>query len=156
MTNNQSLYLVGIILFVLLTSCKPNEVYYKFEPIPQSNWNKNNVICFDIDSVPVNVNSRYYVSIEIAHNLNYPYKNLWLSINYLEQDSVLWEESLECFLSDDSGKWLGSGNGPTRQLSVLYKTNFVLDTAKHSRICIRHAMQDVHLNGIEKIGVKVY
>ena len=156
MTNNHSFNLVGIILFVLFTSCNPNEVYYKFEPIPQAKWNKRDEVCFDMDSVPVSLNSRYSVSIEIAHNLNYPYKNLWLSINYLHQDSVLWQDSLECILFDDSGKWLGSGNGPTRQLSVLFKTNFAIDSAKHNRICIRHAMQDIQLNGIEKIGVKVY
>lgn len=156
MTNNHTFYLVGIILFVLFTSCNQNEVYYKFEPIPQAKWSKGDEVCFDMDSVLVSLNQNYHVSIEIAHNLNYPYNNLWLSINYLQQDSVMWQDSLECFLSDDSGKWLGSGNGPTRQLSVLFKSNFVLDTTKHNRIFIRHAMQDIQLNGIEKIGVKVY
>jgi gliding motility-associated lipoprotein GldH len=109
-----------------------------------------------MDSVPGNVKPNYHLSIEIAHNLNYPYKNLWLSIDYLLQDSVLKQDTLECILMDAAGKWLGSGNGPTRQLSVLYKTDFVMDTAQLNQICIRHAMQDIQLNGIEKIGLKVY
>lgn len=149
-------YFIVILFLVCLTSCKQNEVFYEFESIPQSKWNKSHDICFAMDSVPENIKPNYHLSIEIAYNLNYPYKNLWLIIDYLLQDSILKQDTLECILMDSADKWLGSGNGPTRQLSVLYKTDFVMDTAQLNQICIRHAMQDIQLDGIEKIGLKVY
>jgi hypothetical protein len=38
----------------------------------------------------------------------------------------------------------------------LYKTNQKIDTALHNEVIIRHAMQDLKLKGIEKIGLKIY
>lgn len=38
----------------------------------------------------------------------------------------------------------------------MYKTNLRIDTTLHNEINIRHAMKDLKLKGIEKIGLKVY
>ena len=146
----------GLIIFVCLVSCNQNEVYYKFTSIPQNEWNNENEICFVIDSSSsVIPDHSYTISLEITHNITYPYKNLFLYLNHT-QDSISSRDTIECALVDDLGKWLGSGNGATRQLSVLYKTNFKIDTTLHNEICIRHAMQDLKLKGIERIGLRIY
>ncbi len=81
---------------------------------------------------------------------------MFVYIDHSLQDSISKRDTLECVLIDDFGKWYGSGNGATRQLSVVYKTNQKIDTALHNEICIRHAMQKLNLKGIEKIGLKIY
>ena len=88
--------------------------------------------------------------------MNYAYETLWLYIDQTLQDSISVRDTLECLLTDRNGKWLGSGNGPLRHLSFSYKTDIALDTAIQSQICIAHAMQDLQLNGVEKIGLKIY
>ena len=156
MINSLIRYFVGAVFFVCMASCNQNEVYYKFTSITQNEWNKQDIICFELDSSSINPKHSYTVSLEIIHNISYPYKNLFLNIDHILQDSILSQNTIECLLVDDFGKWQGSGNGATRQLSVLYKTNFKVDTTLHNEICIRHAMQDLNLKGIEKVGLRVY
>lgn len=149
-------YFTAILLLVCLTSCTSNEVYYKFESLPQNNWSKAHAVCFALDSVSEKKRSSYNLSIEIAHNLIYSYKNLWLLVDYMRDGAVLSSDTLNVFLIDNTGKWLGNGNGPTRQLSVLFKTDFAINREQHHQICIRHSMRDIQLKGIEKIGLKIY
>lgn len=156
MINSLIRWFVGVFFFVCIASCNQNEIYYEFASIPQNEWNKQDEICFVLDSSSFNPKQNYAVSIEITHNISYPYKNLFLYLDHTHQDSILSQDTIESLLVDDFGKWQGSGNGATRQLSVLYKTNFKLDTSSHDEVCIRHAMQDLRLKGIEKIGLKVY
>ncbi len=137
-------------------SCIQGVDYYKFVSIPHNEWNKNEEVSFTLDSSFINSKNRYALSIEIVHNIDYPYKNLFLCIDHTLQDSIALCDTLEYVLVDDFGKWKGRGNGATRQLSVLYKTNLRIDTTLHNEINIRHAMKDLKLKGIEKIGLKVY
>lgn len=139
-----------------MISCNKGEVYYKFKPIPNNEWAKQQEICFLLDSLSVNSSGNYAASIEISHNINYQYKNLSLLLEQNIGDSILLKDTVECILVDTSGRWAGSGNGPTRQLSVQYKTNIKIDTALHNEICVRHTMQDLKLKGIEKIGLRIY
>lgn len=148
-------YFIGVAVFCCIVSCSQKQEYYQFASIPQNEWNRNQEICFSLDS-SINFDRSYAISFEIMHNVSYPYKNLFLYLDHTLQDSISLRDTLECILVDDFGNWKGSGNGSTRQFSVLYKADFVLDTALHNEICIRHAMQDLELKGIEKIGLKVY
>lgn len=156
MANSLIRYLVGAIIIVCMGSCNQKEAYYKFISIPHNKWNKQDEICFKIDSLIGPSKYNYTISLEITHNINYSYKNLFLYLNHTLQDSISSRDTLECQLVDDYGKWYGRGNGATRQISVLYKTNLKIDTTLHNEFCIRHAMQDLELKGIERIGLKVY
>ena len=156
MINSFIRYFFGVVIFVSMISCNQSEAYYKFGYIPHNEWNKSQEICFSLDSSSINPQQNYSISLEITHNISYSYKNLFLYVDHTIQDRITLRDTLECILVDDFGKWLGSGNGASRQLSVLFKTNFKIDTTLHNEICIRHAMQDLKLKGIEKIGLKVY
>lgn len=149
-------YLIVIFAFISLLSCSHKEVYYDFALIPQNQWSKNSKVCFDIDSLSIIPQHTYNIDVEITHNLDYAYKTLWLYLDQNIQDSIISRDTLECVLTTENGKWKGSGNGPTRQVSVLYKTGINLDTTKQMKICIYHSMQDLHLKGIEKIGLKIH
>lgn len=149
-------YFIGIAILCCMLSCNQGEVFYKFKPIPNNEWGKQEDICFLLDSLSVNSSGSYTASVEISHNISYQYKNLSLLVEQNIGDSILLKDTVECILVDNSGRWTGSGNGATRQLSVQYKTNLKIDTALHNEICVRHTMQDLALKGIEKIGLKIY
>lgn len=156
MRSNLIQYCLGIFFTVCLWSCKQNEVYYKFVPISHNQWDKGNKVCFEIDSINPNLQHKYSIDIELSHNVDYLYETLWLYIDQTHQDSIIVRDSLECLLTNENSKWLGSGNGPLRHISFSYKNGIALDTATQSRICISHAMQDLQLKGIEKIGLRIY
>ena len=156
MKSNLAQYCFAILLIICLWSCNKNEVYYKFIPISQSKWDKSNKVCFNVDSINMNPGKIYNIDIELSHNLSYEYETLWLYIDQTLQDSISVRDTLECLLTDKNGKWLGRGNGPLRHISFSYKKEIALDTEKQSQICIVHAMQDLQLKGVEKIGLKIY
>lgn len=149
-------FLICLAISACIFSCNEGEVYYKFTPIPENEWSKYQDICFSLDSISIKSVNDNALSLEILHSISYKYKSLFLYLDHIHQDSVFLQDTIECVLVDNYGRWYGSGNGATRQLSVLYKTNFKVDTALHNEICIRHAMQDLKLKGIEKIGLKIY
>lgn len=156
MANSFIRYFIGIAILCCMVSCNKGEVYYKFKPIPNIEWDKQQEVCFLLDSLLATPSDNYAISVEISHNINYQYKNLSLLLEQSVGDSILLKDTVECILVDDRGRWVGSGNGATRQLSIQYKTNFKIDTALHNEICVRHTMQDLQLKGIEKIGLRIY
>lgn len=155
MTSKLAHYCFGVLVILCLWSCKQQEVYYKFEPISQNQWDKGSELCFDLDSVTINPLQTYTINVEISHNIIYAYRTLWLYLDQTLQDNIIVRDTVECLLSNENGSWLGSGNGATRQLSFLYKTDISVDTTFQNQICISHGMQDLQLKGIEKIGLKI-
>ena len=109
-----------------------------------------------LDSSSITVNKNYAIALELSHNTTYQYQNLFLISEHTLQDSIPSNDTIEIVLMDDLGNWRGTGNGATRQLSQLYKSSIKIDTALHNEITIRHAMQNLKLKGIEKIGLKIY
>lgn len=156
MMNNLTLYVIGVLVFVGLLSCKQNEVYYEFVTIPQNQWEKGYDICFELDSIQIDSSRQYNIDIEVSHNVKYAYKTLWLYIDQTLLDTIMVRDTLECLLTNDIDKWRGSGNGPIRQISFQYKEGINLDSAKEKQICISHAMKDLQLKGVERIGLKIY
>ena len=153
--NNLIRYSLLVFFSVCLLSCKQKEEYYKYVFIPQNKWAIDEPLCFVLDSVSFDLNLKYDVSLEITHNVNYAYENLWLYVDQNLADTILLRDTIDCKLTNDTGKWLGNGNGATRHISYKYNTNLKLDTAQQYKICISQAMQDLHLKGIEKIGLKI-
>lgn len=148
-------FLIGIGIIGFFYSCNQKEVYYKFKPIPGHQWSKEQDLVFSIDSLLVDTTGYLSISIEVAHNINYPYKNIFLSVEHSANDSILLKDTIASELVDKKGRWIGVGNGATRQLSIPYSSRVQIDTALHHKIAIRHAMQDLNLKGIEKIGLKI-
>ncbi len=152
---NLAQYIIGTLIIISLLSCAQKEVYYEFAEIHHNQWSKDNKICFELDSLFVDPLRKYNVDVEISHNVNYAYKILWLYIDQTLLDTIVRRDTLECKFINEIGQWKGNGNGPARQISVLYKTDLSLDTTRQMKVCISHAMQDPQLKGIERIGLKI-
>lgn len=99
----------------------------------------------------------YILSLEVTNNVNYPYKNIWFfTQNDIENDSIFTQLSKEIPLASDLGKWLGSGFGTLYQSSFVINNNIIFKEKRNYSIKIEHGMKDELLNGIEKIGIKLY
>lgn len=142
-------------LSLLLFACNKGEVYYQFKHIPNAKWGKDNVLLFDIDSTTMDAFRQYNISIELSHNGQYPYQNLWLFVKQNLQDSTFITDTIEIELADIYGKWNGNGSGGIYQLSVPYKKSIAIHPEKRCSIFIRQGMRDEPIKGIEKVGVKI-
>lgn len=149
--------LSGFIIFLLLCfSCNHGETYYQFYEIKDSKWSKNDTIVFDIDTSSIKLNVPMDVQIDIVSNSDYLYQNIWLYIYDNFSDSIPVRYDKQYNLADEFGKWLGSGFGSLFQLSLDYKKSVIFTEKKNYRMKIIQGMRDEPLNGIEKIGIKLY
>ena len=148
---NSKLFFLFII--ISLVSCVNNEVFFKYQPVNVNGWSKDSVFTFDVTIDAPNANYNFYVNTR--NRGEYPYQNLWLFISEMGQDSTITKDSINFYLADDFGKWLGSGVGPIYNMPVLYRKSFRYSKPGRYRYQIQHGMRDSMLLGINDIGIKI-
>jgi|AGTN01.3.fsa_nt_gi gliding motility-associated lipoprotein GldH len=149
-----SFFFIGVALSFLI-SCSEGEVYYRFHHIDKGKWYRDSFLVFKTDSADFRSGKKYDISVEVSINHVYPYRDLWIHIDHNLVDSIFRRDTLQCYLADEYGKWLGSGVGGLNQLSFPYLSSVSLDTTRRYELTIGHAMSDDPLIGIEKVGLKV-
>lgn len=87
----------------------------------------------------------YTVQLNIRHTENYPYQNLWLFMN----------DTLEIYLADDHGRWLGNSKNGLVEMPVLLEEDYVF-SADTTYFTIRHGMRDSLLRGVTDIMLSIY
>ena len=143
------LFLIGF-----LTSCNRNEIYFDYQSVPASGWNKDSLLVYNIDAK--DTISRFNIFVHVRHFGTYPYQNLWLFLDYKGmKDSIPKQDTLECNLADEYGKWLGTGSGAIKELQVLYKQAIHFPDSGVYQVRIRQGMRDSVLSGINNVGVRV-
>ncbi|WP_321481302.1 gliding motility lipoprotein GldH [uncultured Bacteroides sp.] len=142
-----------IIILLLSSSCNNKTVYHSFLHIPDSGWDKNDTLSFNIS---VKDSMTYlHLSAEVRNKNDYPYQNLYLFIKNNLKDSSTWKiDTLRFLLIDKKGNWLGNGWGSLYQLDKPFDSLFVPHPGTF-QIKISHGMKDVSLKGINDIGVRV-
>lgn len=148
--------IVFLCIAFLFTACSNSgELFYKFNHIPESKWSKENILLFDTDSMHVDANKKYDVFIELSHNAQYPYQNLWLFVKQNLQDNYFNNDTIEIELADIYGKWNGSGSSGLYQISIPYKKAISINPERRCSVFIVHGMRDEPIPGIEKLGLKI-
>ena len=148
---NNCIWIILICLFSI--ACTSNDVYFQYKTIDQKGWSKDSLCHFDFAITDTIAN--YNVYVNIRNKGEYPYQNLWLFLNKTTPDKVQVEDSIECYLADQRGKWLGSGIGDVHEMSVLYEQNVRFKNAGKYHYKIVHGMRDTLLTGINEIGLRI-
>ena len=140
--------LIFCILALLLTACRQHPVYSSYQPIEHSEWHMDSILQFDIP-VPDTTNI-YDIIISLRHNNNYRYQNLWL---FTATNGKA--DTIEFYLADEFGLWLGNGIGETKEMPVLYLTDYQFPQDSTLTIKLQQGMRDTLLQGIQDVGVIV-
>ena len=138
-----------ILLAGLLTSCRHNIVYSEFISIPSGEWSIDSLPRFDF-AIEDNKAS-YDIILYVRHTARYPYQNMWLFV----QDNRQHSDTIEFYLADDRGRWLGDKHHGFIEMPVLYESNYHFpDTGKYC-ISVQQGMRDSVLRGVMDIGVEI-
>jgi len=148
---NKFIGLVFISLFIV--ACNQNDVYLQYHTISPDGWNKDSICTFDIPIT--DIKATYNVYVNIRNRAEYPYQNLWLFLSKTSPDKQQISDTIECYLADRQGKWLGNGVGSIFDMPVLYQENIHFNTAGTYRFKIVHGMRNDILTGINDIGMRV-
>ena len=141
--------LIYIALAVLaLSSCRHDTVYSHFMSIPSGKWHADSVLRFDYPIT--DTTATYRMILYMRHTERFPYQNMWLFVhNGLQRDTI------EFYLADDRGQWLGDKKNGFIEMPVLLDENrHFADTGRYS-IEIQQAMRDTLLRGVTDIGLEI-
>lgn len=142
-----------IVVAIFVSSCVSNDTYFQYQTVNPDGWSKDSLYTFDVpisDTV-----SLYNVYVNVRNRGEYPYQNLWLFMNKKSPDNIDVSDSIECYLADQRGKWLGTGLGAIKEMPILYKQNVKFDKKGIYRYSIVQGMREDVLIGINDIGIKV-
>jgi len=138
---------------LLLTACNTNTLYSSYQSVDINGWQMDSVLRFDI---PVtDTTSACNVILHVRHTDSYPYQNMWLFISEgtKTNEGVTKTDTIEFYLADDRGQWLGNGHA-IKDMPVLYRENVRLTDSIYT-LQIQQGMREVLLSGISEIGVEV-
>ena len=139
---------IGLCTAFFLTTCRRDIVYSRFSSIPSEKWAIDSVAQFEYaitDTVP-----DYHMLVYVRHTERYPYQNMWLFVG----DS-LHRDTIEFYLADDRGQWLGNKHHGFIEMPVLLEENYhFADTGKYF-LTVQHGMRDSILRGVTDIGLEI-
>lgn len=141
------IFLLGMVV-AAFSACNSDIVYSHFSPISSNKWHIDSVAHFDFtveDAAP-----DYRVLVYVRHTERYPYQNMWLFV-----DDGLYRDTLEFYLADDRGQWLGDRKHGFIEMPVLLEENkHFADTGVY-HYSIQHAMRDTLLRGVTDVGLEI-
>lgn len=145
--------LFSVLILLSAFSCVDNSMFFSYETIPANGWHKDSALIYDVpvaDSL-----GQYNVYVNIRNRGEYPHQNLWLFLEITSPDSVVTNDTIEFYLADHRGKWLGSGVGSVFEMPVLYQQKLRLPQTGTFRYKIIQGMRDTLLVGINDVGLRV-
>lgn len=149
---------INILAILILTllgmfSCNSNQLYDEYKKIENESWNLNNKLKFEFE-VDDTVGF-YNIFIAVRHTQDYPYNNLWLFVKSSAPNGRTALDTVEIILSDNRGKWLGSGLGDIYDLDFLWKKGVRFAIPGKYIVEYQQAMRIDDLMGIKKMGLRV-
>lgn len=137
---------IGCLFF--LSSCRSDIVYSHFTPITSGQWSADTVLPFAYHIA--DKEASYRMLIYVRHTERYPYQNMWLFVN----DGVA-RDTIEFFLADDRGRWLGDKQHGFIEMPVLLEAEKQFADTGNYRLEIAHGMRDSVLRGVTDVGVEI-
>ncbi|MCB9044353.1 MAG: gliding motility lipoprotein GldH [Chitinophagales bacterium] len=108
---------LGCVLFYF-SACSPSnswEESYRIDT--KTGWIYTDTAHFAFDIA--DTAALYKLWVELRHNTEYPYANLWIKINTTYPSGEMASQQLDIPLADADGKWLGDGLGSVLQRNLL-------------------------------------
>lgn len=148
-----SKYIAAGILLTVLAACSQGKIYDEYRELPNEGWSKSVIGKFQVDIKEAGI--PYNVLINIRHTDGYPYQNFWMFVSTTTPDGVTTKDTVECYLADNRGKWLGSGLSSVYNMPVLFKANKTFPKAGQYTFTISQGMRDDLLKGISDVGIEI-
>lgn len=140
-------------MLLCLCACHSNIAYEQYQSIHPTTWDMNQPARFEVimnDTV-----NKYDVILLIRNTDLYPYQNLWLFTHSVAPDSTVANDTLECYLADNQGKWINDAFISEHEMPLLYMSGIRFPKEGIYTFDIRHGMRDSLLAGINRIGLIV-
>ena len=138
---------------IFLNSCGDLPISSSSIEIDHNGWNSIDNASFDWDVIDLDL--KYDAFIDIRHNSDYPYSNLYLFLDFTFPNGNQRSDTLACVLADERGRWFGSGIGDIIDHRVSFQENFEFPINGKYRLKVAHGMRQDPLVGITDLGFRL-
>jgi gliding motility-associated lipoprotein GldH len=145
-------FFASFIVLIALNSCNSQSFYDHNEETPAS-WNSDDSLHFYFE-VTDTINP-YNMYINIRNTTDYEYSNIYFFMQIHFPDGRKAIDTLEVFLADRKGNWLGDGMGKNKDRQVLFRKRGRFPMNGDYRIDIEQAMRTEQLSGIKSVGIRI-
>jgi gliding motility-associated lipoprotein GldH len=138
---------------LLLSACEEENLYDKSEGVNSEGWGYAERLDYEFEIQ--DTSKLHSLLLDISHNTEYPYQNLYLRIGTEFPSGKTLEQTLSSDLADKQGKWYGdcSGNTCVAHINLQEKALFT-EVGKH-RISIGQHSRDSSLTGVNGLRLMV-
>lgn len=140
-------------LVLLFASCHQKEIFFQYKNVSSQGWNKDSVVNFDFHVT--NKEIPYNFFIQLRHKGDFPYQNIWLFLQQTNPDKTVKKDTVEAYLADQYGKWLGSGAGSLKEMQIFYQKEINFPDTGMYHFEIKQGMRDSLLRGINDVGIRI-
>lgn len=147
------LIFTALILSGLLNSCNQGNIYSDVKQIPDAEWSIYNNLNFTAEIE--DTTSACDLLITLRNSSDYPYRNIFLFISTTSPQGYTIKDTLEYYLANDKGEWLGKGLGDIHDISLPYKSNVVFPSVGKYQFRIEQGMRAEELTGIIDVGIRI-
>jgi gliding motility-associated lipoprotein GldH len=154
-TGKQPSFLTAFLLLSVLffSSCNDNRIFEENKEIPESGWDSSNAVSFSVDIKDPATPANFYINVRNADG--YPYSNLFLFVRTKFPDGKQSNDTLECMLADENGKWIGKGIGDIYDNRIPFKRNVRFPLPGTYIFEIRQGMRNSSVPLIMDIGLRI-
>ncbi len=155
MTDMKNKVILCILFIILCTlyACNSNVIFEKNKQIENAVWKSADVIKFTVPLTD-SVQACNFI-INIRNSSEYQYSNIFLFIKTFYPNGKISIDTVECYLADKEGKWLGKRSGKIIDNRILFRRAVQFRQKGTYSFEFEQAMRVDELKGIEDFGIRI-
>jgi len=142
-----------IVCALCFSACDNSRIFEENTSIPESGWDSSNVVKFNVDIKDPSTPTNFYINVRNADG--YPYSNLFLFVRTKFPNGKQSNDTLECQLADENGKWIGKGIGDIYDNQIPFKRNVRFPLAGVYTFEIEQGMRTNNVPLIMDVGLRI-
>lgn len=146
----------GLILVVMCTLALAGCGGFFFQEsktISNKSWAQGSNITFDVAVIDTMTGYDFY--IDLRNEASYPFANIYMFVTTTFPSGKSARDTVECFLADKTGRWLGTGLGDVLDNHILFKDNIRFPNAGTYRFEFEQGMRKEALPSILDFGISL-
>lgn len=143
-----------ILSFIIaLSSCDTTVVFEENKSIEGMTWKVNDPARFEFEMRDtINLYNFY---LNLRNGENYPYNNIFFFVEMEFPNGKKSVDTVECFVADPSGKWIGKGSGSIFDNRFLYQHGKQFPLEGRYKVQITQGMRTPELPGVYDVGFRL-
>lgn len=145
-----------LLLFLsgLLFSCSHDAYYQEYVDFKSTQWNQDSIVEFKVKVE--DISRPFMVGVELRHNDDYPYSNLYLFRTISSSDGIEYTDTVNYTLANPSGAWVGKGMGAVKTMKYPFaRKTLQLNHPGEFTFTFQQGMRDENLPGILSLGLSL-